>query len=104
MPSCLTEANDVRLKFPVENAIDCEIIVRKIPTDDKELIKEYGEDVKLNMISILVNKRYLKIHKSCQIMSKNTNTNKEEAEKMSNSIELFSNEMSEVLEKQIATV
>ena len=60
MLSFLTEANGVRLKFPIEHTTDHEIMIRKIPTDDEEFIKEYGEDVELNTISILVKKKYLK--------------------------------------------
>ena len=65
MLSVLTKANDVRLKFFIEKAIDHKIMARKIPTDDEESIKEYGEDVESGMIPILTKKKYLEIHEAC---------------------------------------
>ena len=66
----LTKGNGACLKFPIDNTIDREIMVQKIPTDNEEFIKEYGEDVELNTISILVKKKYLKIHEARRIMKK----------------------------------
>ena len=39
MGSFLSKANGVRLPFPIVKEIDCELMARKIPTDDKEFIK-----------------------------------------------------------------
>ena len=80
---------------------------RNIPRDDKDFIKQYGEDADANTIStisILIKRKYLKIHEARRTMAKNANLNLEDALKKTNSIEPLSVEMIEVLEKQSENV
>ena len=100
----LSKANEKHLKYPIDNAIDSEIIAQKIPINDKKFIKEYWEVVKLNTIPILVKTLYLKTCEARQKMIDNPNLNKEEAKKMTNLILPFSDKTITVLEKKKATV
>ena len=96
----LTKANGVRLHLPIEDAIDKEIIARKIPTDDEDFLKQHGEDAVLSEIAINIKKRYLKVHEARRRMEKNTSLNEDEAVKKTDSMEPFCDEMLALLEMQ----
>ena len=85
-----------------EVVIDCELRARRIPFDDEEFIQQNGEDANLDEIPISSKKAFLKTHESRRLMRKNVSLSEEEAKKMTNSIEPFSDEMKEVLFRQNA--
>ena len=102
--SFLSKANGVRLHLPIEDAIDKEIMARKIPTDNEDFLKQHGEDAVLTEIPINAKKKYLKLHEARLRMKKNTSLNEEEAVKKTDSLEPFCEEMVAVLESQNVVV
>ena len=76
------------------------MISKKIPAENDDFIKEFGEDAVLEEISIRDKKKYLKLHEAQQSMKKNKHLTLEEAMKKTNSIQSFSNEMEEILLRQ----
>ena len=79
--------------------IDCKIRARNI-LEDKEFIKQYGEDVDHGEISITSNKAFLKTQEGRRLMRKNISISKDDAIKATNLIEPFCEEMKNVLSRQ----
>ena len=55
-------------------------MAQKIPMDDEEFIKKYGEDAHLNTISIRTKKAFLKTREARRRMQKNPNINRRRGE------------------------
>lgn len=83
-----------------EDAIDAELVARKIPEEDTEFIKKQGEDADLSSVSIKTKKAALKHHQAKLEAEKNEKISIEEAKDLINSIKPFSDEMEAILAKQ----
>ena len=96
----MSEASGVCLHLAIEDAIDREIMTRKIPADDEDFIKKHGEDAVLSEIPINAKEKFSKSHKARQRMKKNKSLSEDEALKKADSLEPFCDEMVVVLERQ----
>ena len=87
-------------KAGFEPEINAECLARNIPTEDKDLIAEYGEDVDLEMVPIKTKKAALKRHEAWGEHRKNTKISFDDHFKLTKAIVPVSAEMTEVLNKQ----
>ncbi len=81
-----------------EPLVDAEITARNIPTDLREFIEEYGENVELNTVPYKDKKQYLKIHEAYRSVQKNPNLSVNDALESTNAIEPQSDELKQFLE------
>ena len=88
------------VKAGYKDHLDAEIVARKMQTEMKEFIEEYGEDSNLDDIGFTKKKNMLKLHEAKRNVEKNHALSLEEALEKTRSIEPFSDMVKALLVMQ----